>query len=81
MERLICGYEKGCELVCIRIDELTAVMENLKRNGDEEKIAEQNLEQRIKLLHIERRQTQEIISHLRSYMRRKEQNVKKDYLL
>ena len=81
MKEMIHGYEKGCELVRRRIDELNVLMKELKTKGDTDAVAELNLEQRIRLLYVEHRQAQEIISHLSAYMRRKGQNVKTDYLL
>ncbi|MCC8135137.1 MAG: hypothetical protein LIO40_00420 [Ruminococcus sp.] len=47
-----------------RIDELTQTMNELRKNGGEDKIEELNLEQRIRLLYTEHRQAQETIEYL-----------------
>lgn len=72
MRELINGYTRGREMVIKRIHELKTLMDELRKNGGEEQIAELNLEQRISLLMLEQRQTQETIDYLTSYIRRVE---------
>lgn len=81
MKELIQGYTNSCKLVQNRIHELTQTMNELKKNGNEVEIKEQNLERRIQLLYTEHRQMHEIIQYLTSYMRRIEQRVEKKNLL
>ena len=70
MRQMINDYKKSCMLTKKRIDELTMHRNELRKNGQTDKIIILNLEQRIRLLYCEHRQMQEIISHLTNYMRR-----------
>ena len=58
-----------------RILELTQQRNELRKQGENEKIEELDLERRIRLLYSEHSQMQEIILHLTAYMRRVEQRA------
>ncbi|MCD7811344.1 MAG: hypothetical protein LUD57_02095 [Ruminococcus sp.] len=81
MKELINGYIRGCNMLKERIDELTQTMNELRKNGGEDKIEELNLEQRIRLLYTEHRQAQETIEYLTAYMRRVEERGTKRNIL
>lgn len=69
MKELIRNYQTSCELVKSRIDQLTAELNILIKNGGEQEISDRNLRQRIALLYTEHREMRDIIGHLDSYAR------------
>ncbi|MBR2284112.1 MAG: hypothetical protein IJ874_06815 [Ruminococcus sp.] len=73
MREMIAGYIRSCELVNTRIHELTEQRNILRKQGMTGKIAELDLERRIRLLYKEQSQMKEIIDHLTRYIRRIEQ--------
>lgn len=76
MKQMIIEYKKGLEMLENRLNELTDLRKSLASRGLEAEIAELDLERRISLLRTEAVQTQEIISHLSSFVRRRELIVK-----
>lgn len=72
MKQMITDYQKGLDMLKNRLDELLA----LRKKLDEAQSAELDLDRRISLLRTEAVQTQEIISHLSSVVRRRELIVK-----
>lgn len=76
MKQMINGYKQSCVMVKGRILELTQQRNELRNQGETEKIEELDLERRIRLLYSEHSQMQEIILHLTAYMRRVEQRAK-----
>lgn len=76
MEQMINGYKQSCLMAKNRILELTQQRNELRKQGENEKIEELDLERRIRLLYSEHSQMQEIILHLTAYMRRVEQRAK-----
>ncbi len=78
MRKMIKEYEKGCEMLAVRIDELTGERRKIlaEKNGNCVEIG--LLDRRIDLLKLEYRQTREIIDYLSSYVRRVEERVKKN---
>lgn len=75
MEQMINGYKQSCLMAKSRILELTQQRNELRKQGENEKIEELDLERRIRLLYSEHSQMQEIILHLTAYMRRVEQRA------
>lgn len=75
MEQMINGYKQSCVMAKSRILELTQQRNELRKQGENEKIEELDLERRIRLLYSEHSQMQEIILHLTAYMRRVEQRA------
>lgn len=69
MKELIRNYQTSCELVKSRIDQLTAELNVLIKNGGEQEISDRNLRQRIALLYTEHREMRDIIGYLDSYAR------------
>lgn len=76
MEQMINDYKQSCVMAKSRILELTQQRNELRNQGENEKIEELDLERRIRLLYSEHSQMQEIILHLTAYMRRVEQRAK-----
>ena len=76
MKQMINDYQKGLEMLQNRLDELTKLRKRLTAASLDDKIGELDLDKRITLLRTEAAQTQEIISHLSSVVRRRELSVK-----
>jgi len=76
MQSLIMDYERSCSLVRERIKFLTQQRNKLVKSGQDQIVSELNLEQRIRLLYVECAQMEEIIQHLKNYVRRVEQRAK-----
>ena len=76
MQQMINGYKQSCAMVKARIDELTKLKNQLKKQGRDEAVDELDLERRIRLLYVENSQMEVIIDSLTSCMRRIEQRVK-----
>jgi hypothetical protein len=76
MKQMINDYRKGLEMLQNRLNELSLLRKDLAANGHEAEIAALDLDRRINLLKTESVQTQEIISHLSSVVRRRDLSVK-----
>ena len=76
MKQMIIDYKKGLEMLQNRLNELSVLRKDLAAKGLEAEIAELDLDKRIALLRTEEVQTQEVISHLSSVVRRRELSVK-----
>ena len=73
MHQLIENYQKSCDTVKKRINELRNLEKSLQEKGDEFRISELDLTRRINLLYCEHREMEEIIEHLELYIRRVEE--------
>lgn len=78
MRKMIKEYEKGCEMLAVRIDELTDERRKILAEKSGNCVEIGLLDRRIDLLKLEYRQTREIIDYLSSYVRRVEERVKKN---
>lgn len=76
MKQMINDYRKGLEMLQNRLNELSLLRKELASKGQEAEIASLDLDRRISLLKTESVQTQEIISHLSSVVRRRDLSVK-----
>ena len=76
MKQMINDYRKGLEMLQNRLNELSLLRKDLASKGQEAEIASLDLDRRISLLKTESVQTQEIISHLSSVVRRRDLSVK-----
>lgn len=72
MTQLIKNYTDSRDLVKQRITELSKLRLSLVKRGDIRRVAELDLDRRIRMLYEEHGEMQEIISHLTSYNRRRE---------
>lgn len=72
MTQLIKNYTNSRDLVKQRITELSELRLSLAKRGDIRRVAELDLDRRIRMLYEEHGEMQEIISHLTSYNRRRE---------
>lgn len=72
MTQLIKNYTDSRDLVKQRITELSELRLSLVKRGDIRRVAELDLDRRIRMLYEEHGEMQEIISHLTSYNRRRE---------
>ncbi|MGN0616883.1 hypothetical protein [Ruminococcus flavefaciens] len=72
MTQLIKNYTNSRDLVKQRITELSELRLSLVKRGDIRRVAELDLDRRIRMLYEEHGEMQEIISHLTSYNRRRE---------
>lgn len=72
MTQLIKNYTNSRDLVKQRITELSELRLSLVKMGDIRRVAELDLDRRIRMLYEEHGEMQEIISHLTSYNRRRE---------
>lgn len=72
MTQLIKNYANSRDLVKQRITELSELRLSLVKRGDIRRVAELDLDRRIRMLYEEHGEMQEIISHLTSYNRRRE---------
>lgn len=72
MTQLIKNYTNSRDLVKQRITELSELRLSLVKRGDIRRVAELDLDRRIRILYEEHGEMQEIISHLTSYNRRRE---------
>ncbi|WP_303796273.1 hypothetical protein [Ruminococcus flavefaciens] len=72
MTQLIKNYTNSRDLVKQRITELSELRLSLMKRGDIRRVAELDLDRRIRMLYEEHGEMQEIISHLTSYNRRRE---------
>ncbi len=72
MTQLIKNYTNSRDLVKQRITELSELRLGLVKKGDIRRVAELDLDRRIRMLYEEHGEMQEIISHLTSYNRRRE---------
>lgn len=72
MTQLIKNYTNSRDLVKKRITELSELRLSLVKRGDIRRVAELDLDRRIRMLYEEHGEMQEIISHLTSYNRRRE---------
>ncbi|WP_028516132.1 hypothetical protein [Ruminococcus flavefaciens] len=72
MTQLIKSYTNSRGLVKQRITELSELRLSLVKRGDIRRVAELDLDRRIRMLYEEHGEMQEIISHLTSYNRRRE---------
>ena len=72
MTQLIKNYTNSRDLVKQRITELSELRLSLVKRGDIRRVAELDLDRRIRMLYEEHGEMQEIISHLTSYSRRRE---------
>ena len=72
MTQLIKNYTNSRNLVKQRITELSELRLSLVKRGDIRRVAELDLDRRIRMLYEEHGEMQEIISHLTSYNRRRE---------
>lgn len=68
MRHLISTYEKSLALLVQRTKELRQIYNRLEKEGKTEEIKEQDLERRMRLLYIERKEHREIIKHLKQYL-------------
>ena len=73
MRELIRSYEHSRDLAKDRIRQLTKERNMLRKNGDTARIAELDLERRIRLLYMEHGELACIVSHLNGYARRVEE--------
>ena len=76
LKQMIKEYAKGLEMLQNRLKELSLLRKELAAKGADTEIAALDLDKRISLLRTEEVQTQEIISHLSSFVRRQELSVK-----
>ena len=76
MKQMINDYRKGLEMLQNRLNELSLLRKDLASKDQEAEIASLDLDRRISLLKTESVQTQEIISHLSSVVRRRDLSVK-----
>ena len=72
MTQLIKNYTNSRDLVKQRITELSELRLSLVKKGNIRRVAELDLDRRIRMLYEEHGEMQEIISHLTSYNRRRE---------
>ena len=72
MTQLIKNYTNSRDLIKQRITELSELRLSLVKRGDIRRVAELDLDRRIRMLYEEHGEMQEIISHLTSYNRRRE---------
>jgi len=72
MTQLIKNYTNSRDLVKQRITELSELRLSLVKRGNIRRVAELDLDRRIRMLYEEHGEMQEIISHLTSYNRRRE---------
>ena len=72
MTQLIKSYTNSRDLVKQRITELSELRRALLKRGDTLRVAELDLDRRIRMLYEEHGEMQAIISHLTSYNRRRE---------
>lgn len=72
MTQLIKNYTNSRDLVKQRITELSKLRLSLVKRGNIRRVAELDLDRRIRMLYEEHGEMQEIISHLTSYNRRRE---------
>lgn len=72
MTQLIKNYTNSRDLVKQRITELSELRLSLVKRGNIHRVAELDLDRRIRMLYEEHGEMQEIISHLTSYNRRRE---------
>ena len=72
MTQLIKNYTNSRDLVKQRITELSELRLSLVKRGDIRRVAELDLDRRIRMLYEEHGEMQAIISHLTSYNRRRE---------
>ena len=75
MTDIIHNYTYSCELVKQRITELSALRRSLLKRGDSIRARELDLDRRIRILYQEQGELTEIIAHLTSYQRRREDSA------
>ena len=75
MKQMMKEYEHSCLLVKQRIVQLTKQRNELRKEGNNGRIDELDLDRRIRLLYTEHSELREIVQHLMNYVRRVEQRA------